>query len=114
MKYAMVVSNKGHNKKSPYDYITPFKSYAIERLRNEEDLEKRARGVRNAGGQVIAIGLEDDRQYEQRARLAVVQLTNGSWSVERAREYLVEHLRLHCHDPYLLRMNRLQDSPPAD
>ncbi len=111
MKYAMVVSDKGHTKKSPLGMIAPFRSFAIERLRNEEDLEKRMRAVRNAGGQIIAIGLEDDRQYEQKAKLAVVQLTNGSWGVERARQYLMEHLLATCRDQYLLGMNRQAGSP---
>jgi hypothetical protein len=88
----MVVCDKGHNDKSPLALVVPFRSYAIERHRSGEDVERRIRAIRSAGGQVLAVGRDDDRRFEQRARLAVAQLTNGSWGGDRARRYLQDVL----------------------
>ncbi len=105
LKYAMVVAGKKDLRKDALGMVFTSRLYAIEHHRNESDLERHAQAVRNAGGQVIAVGLESDTRFLQRARMAVAQLTTGSWSVERAREYLMEHLRAACRDPYLVNLN---------
>lgn len=105
MKYAMVIGGKGDQRKDPLGLHLPSRVYAIEHHRSEGELERRVRSVRSAGGVVVAVGLESDARFLQRAKVSVAQMTAGSWSVEKAREYLMEHLRTAAHDPFIATIN---------
>jgi len=91
IKYAVVVADKRQQKKDPLSLTIPSRAYVLESIRNEEDLERRIKAIENSGGTVIAIGNERDNQYLQRAKLAVVHLIAGKWTIETAKEYLREY-----------------------
>jgi hypothetical protein len=101
----MVVGDKGNQKKDPLGMVMPFRAFAIEHLRHEEEVERRIRMIRQMGGHVVALGPEEDTRFLQLAKMAVAQLTTGTWSIERARKCLVDHLAFTCFDPLVERVN---------